>query len=177
MNGISLTEPWAHLMAIGEKHYETRGWSTAYRGELAIAAAKKFPHECQALCVKNPPFTDALVRHDITTLRPMVEAGGLILAVVEVVDCVPTTAEGCKKRLARAPAVPPAEFEAAFGDYSPRRFAIVTTNLRRLARPVPVAHIERGISKPGGARGIFDLPEETIAAVRAELAGAALEVA
>lgn len=37
---LSLWQPWASLIAVGAKAVETRGWSTPYRGLLAIHAAK-----------------------------------------------------------------------------------------------------------------------------------------
>lgn len=43
IRGLTLTQPWATLVALGEKHYETRSWDTGYRGLVAIHAAKKFP--------------------------------------------------------------------------------------------------------------------------------------
>lgn len=32
MKALSLTQPWATLMAIGAKRIETRSWGAAYRG-------------------------------------------------------------------------------------------------------------------------------------------------
>lgn len=43
MKAITLWQPWAQLIAIGEKRYETRSWETKYRGMIAIHAAKKKP--------------------------------------------------------------------------------------------------------------------------------------
>lgn len=40
MKAITLTQPWATLVAIGAKRIETRSWATRYRGPLAIHAAK-----------------------------------------------------------------------------------------------------------------------------------------
>ena len=39
MKVITLTQPWATLVAIGAKRIETRSWPTRYRGPLAIHAA------------------------------------------------------------------------------------------------------------------------------------------
>ena len=41
MKAISLTQPWASLMALGCKTIETRCWPTKERGYIAIHAAKK----------------------------------------------------------------------------------------------------------------------------------------
>lgn len=41
MKVISIIQPWATLIALGEKKFETRSWKTKYHGELAIHAIKK----------------------------------------------------------------------------------------------------------------------------------------
>lgn len=43
MKALTLHQPWASLIALGVKTVETRSWSTAYRGPLAIHAAKRKP--------------------------------------------------------------------------------------------------------------------------------------
>lgn len=43
MKALSLTQPWATLVAIGAKKIETRSWSTSYRGPVAIHASKGYP--------------------------------------------------------------------------------------------------------------------------------------
>lgn len=40
MKALTLTQPWATLVAIGTKRFETRSWSTDYVGPIAIHAAK-----------------------------------------------------------------------------------------------------------------------------------------
>src|SRR4051812_42520238 len=44
---LSLTQPWASLVAIGAKQIETRSWRTHYRGPLLIHASAGFPGECR----------------------------------------------------------------------------------------------------------------------------------
>jgi activating signal cointegrator 1 len=39
---LTLTQPWASLVAAGAKQIETRSWATAHRGVLLIHAAKTF---------------------------------------------------------------------------------------------------------------------------------------
>ena len=56
---LTLTQPWATLMAIGAKLNETRVWRTHYRGWFAIHAGKGFPGGCQELCFLEP-FKSAL---------------------------------------------------------------------------------------------------------------------
>jgi hypothetical protein len=45
MKSITIIQPWATLIALGEKKYETRGWPTKHRGPLAIHAGKKIDKE------------------------------------------------------------------------------------------------------------------------------------
>lgn len=40
MKAITICQPYAHLIAIGEKRVENRTWPTRYRGPLAIHAGK-----------------------------------------------------------------------------------------------------------------------------------------
>jgi hypothetical protein len=48
---ITLTQPWASLVACRTKTIETRSWSTNYRGPLAIHAAKTWNNEAKAMLV------------------------------------------------------------------------------------------------------------------------------
>ena len=63
MKAISIKQPWAELIARGEKTIETRVWCTPYRGPLLIVASK----------------------------RPDVWATGCAVALVDLVDCRPMT--------------------------------------------------------------------------------------
>ena len=61
MKAITLWQPWASLIVYGFKTYETRSWSTDYRGWLAIHASKKQPaHVGWMLNVKDPAHESAL---------------------------------------------------------------------------------------------------------------------
>lgn len=43
MKALSLTQPWATAIFRLNKQIETRSWSTNYRGQIGIHAAKGFP--------------------------------------------------------------------------------------------------------------------------------------
>lgn len=45
LKAISILQPRASLIACGAKKIETRGWSTSYRGPIAIHAGKKFDYD------------------------------------------------------------------------------------------------------------------------------------
>jgi hypothetical protein len=50
MKAVSIIQPWATLIAIGAKRFETRSWDTRHRGLLAIHASKGFPRSAFELC-------------------------------------------------------------------------------------------------------------------------------
>jgi len=131
---ISLTQPWATLMAIDEKRVETRSWRVNYRGWVAIHAAKSFPMDCRALCYRLP-FARALSEFNKPEDLPV----GKVLAVTEIIDCQPTEEHGKHCML---------HDERAFGDYSGGRFFIVTRGVRRLRHPIAMR----------GALGIWKMP-------------------
>lgn len=124
MKTLSLTQPWATLVAIGAKHFETRSWSTSYRGPIAIHASKRFPRDAIAICFEQP-FGKVLHASGIVT--PSELPLGAVIAIAELVDIQPT---------ARILGIL-SDQEDAFGDYSPGRYAWHLTNVRKLPEPVP----------------------------------------
>ncbi len=65
MKCLSLRQPWATLLLLGEKRHETRPWRTEYRGPLVIRASVSFPPAAHALC-QMEPFGSALLKAGIT---------------------------------------------------------------------------------------------------------------
>lgn len=141
MRGLTLTEPWASLVAIGAKRIETRGFATAYKGPLAIHAAKKLrPESCDifdhvgaygALRDKGiycgmPEWASA------NKLAPL--PLGHIVAVATLVHVFPTRDP---KRVVDALAAFGAKHEADFGNYTPGRYGWVLGGVCRLTTPIP----------------------------------------
>jgi hypothetical protein len=83
MKSISLWQPWASLIALNLKQYETRGWATKHLGELAIHAAKRpIGKEGKRLIA----YLDEMLGLDIDPDRlPL----GAIIAVADLTDCFP----------------------------------------------------------------------------------------
>lgn len=131
MKALSLWQPWATLIAIGAKQYETRSWATAYRGPLVIHAAKS--NEGLS-CIRQPPFRLALAGQHWNHINDIPR--GVALCVVDLVDCIRTD----KIRASLS------EQERAFGDYSDRRYAWKLVNVRIFKAPIPMR----------GAQGLFD---------------------
>ncbi len=157
MKAITLTQPWATLVAIGAKRIETRSWQSSYRGPLAIHAAKGFPRECRELCLTEP-FRSALrdAGYDVPDNRPMIMNKilplGCIVATCELTGVYSTNSRifsfassdifissetGISVGAHELFRLPPAEPELSFGDYSPGRYAWVLGNIKPLAVPIP----------------------------------------
>ncbi len=62
MRAITLIQPWATLIALGEKRFETRSRRTHIRGPLAIHAGKKIDREA---CGREP-IKSTLANHGYT---------------------------------------------------------------------------------------------------------------
>ncbi len=147
MRGLSLTQPWATLVANGSKKVETRSWSTNYRGWLAIQAAKKYPLGFRELRAYHDAFHAALLND------PEPLPTSKIVALVRLIDCIPT------ERVLRGAILPlmehrvdPDSSEFKFGDYSPNRFAWMLGDLVRLKIPIECK----------GALGLFSVPQMVI---------------
>lgn len=118
---LTLHQPHASLVALGAKPYETRSWSTHYRGPLAIHAGKS--------------QSDLRLLHDPSWRMPFDHAGvdphnlplGAVVAVVWLDDVVPTPDVDDGLTLT----------DLFFGDFSPGRYAWRLVNVRRLEAPIP----------------------------------------
>lgn len=154
MNGLSvkaltLTQPWATLVALGEKQIETRSWRTHYRGPLVIHAAKALPKSWSFM--RDEHFIDAL--------EPLVglnEQGvpnidrlplGAIVAHVMLTDVVPIRMDIAPFYAPEGYSLPPKE--ATFGDYSMGRWAWILEDVSAM----------RGDGCPAsGRQGLWNYP-------------------
>lgn len=157
MKGLTLTQPWATLIAAGAKRIETRSWSTDYRGPLAIHAAKGlgpvggksgFTDQCA-----TPAFSNALGEwfERFGAMRSAERAGwvmplGAIVATAQLVAVKRIDQRLRAEVLAQA--VTPNEIE--FGDYTSGRFAWYLENVKYLEHPIECK----------GALGLWDIPRE-----------------
>jgi len=149
MKAITLTQPWATLVAVGEKRIETRSWKTNYRGSLAIHAAKSFPKNARDICLMKP-FVQALIEHDYAQaynhgepLRLWPEEQplpfGEIVAICNLIACVQIISKPMRfsSGILAGVIVPPDEPELSFGDYRPGRWAWILDNVQKLSDPIP----------------------------------------
>jgi activating signal cointegrator 1 len=125
MRALSLWQPWASLVAIGAKRFETRSWYTEYRGPLAIHAAKRPPQRSDVGEVIWARMMRALGVRDASSL-PL----GAMVAVVDLAGCDPI------EFLWRTEDIPKGSDDEAFGDWSPDRFGWALVEVRALTPPV-----------------------------------------
>ncbi|CAI6024777.1 hypothetical protein PAECIP112173_00398 [Paenibacillus sp. JJ-100] len=129
MKAITIIQPWATLIAIGAKQYETRSWATKHRGEIAIHAGKKIDAEA----CKEPEIRKVLEEYGyrIDNLPT-----GAVVATAQLTNClksVDTWTDGYVlegNRLVYSP-----EYE--FGDFEPGRYAWEMSDVEMLDKPLP----------------------------------------
>lgn len=154
---LSLWQPWASLIAFGEKSIETRSWQTKYRGWVAIHAAKRWT-AAERNQLREPFFREAMEHHfahlsHAEVLMPL----GAIVAVarltacypmLEIADRYPDTGRdilvGPDSRLTVD------DTEHAFGIYAPGRYAWVLRDTVAVPEPIPFR----------GRQGLIAAPEE-----------------
>ena len=128
MKAITVWQPWATLLATGQKYNETRSWRTKYRGEIYIHAAKT-------------DRSGILLHIPVEELEYFQNAGvtkgnlptGAIIGKANLVDCFQID-EAYRRKLRREN---PAEL--AFGDYTIGRYAWVMADPVLFDKPIPAS--------------------------------------
>ena len=113
MKAITLHQPWASLIAVGVKQYETRGWPTAYRGTVAIHAGKTV----------DEVMVDQLWDEEWGELPT-----GAVVAIADLTGCIRMTWDACNQAYSSG--------EDRYGDWRPGRFAWKLENVRAID-PIP----------------------------------------
>ncbi len=142
---------------------ETRGWSTAHRGLIAIHAAKKYA-TWQRELTEAGPFSEGLVLAGVTysrRYRPGAQYAhrfdlpfGAVIAVARLVDVLPT--EHLRDQLHMTGQLGRwTGQERMMGDYGPGRFAWLLEDVKALSAPVPCR----------GRQRLFVLPPDITADV------------
>lgn len=108
MKALTVHQPWATLIGEGRQRYETRSWSTKYRGTLAIHAGKE------------TRWLQEMVKKKHRPAFPL----GAVVAVATLAACLPT--DGLEVSNA----------DASFGDFTPGRFAWEMSKVYELPYPV-----------------------------------------
>ena len=132
MKALTLIQPWATLIALGEKKIETRSWRTLYRGKIAIHAGKKIDKE---VC-NQEPFKSILAAHGYTANNLPT---GCIVAVCNLIDCCQIFYDKVDdvNRLMDYDCTKIQGNEFAFGDYTSGRYGWKLSDIKILAEPIP----------------------------------------
>lgn len=120
MKALTIWQPYASLIAKGQKFYETRGFRTRYRGPLLIHSGQR-------------PMRWVLKHSDEDALDVAIEFFGMedlmnlpvgcAICVVDLVDCIEMTPDFIKKQSLA---------ELSTGDWKPGRFAWKLENPREI---------------------------------------------
>lgn len=145
VKGISLWQPWAWMIDVELKKYETRSWGTGYRGLLAICSAKKNTNELKYFFEswKNEQshLLSELQSSSRFLLMPMPWSSlrfGEIICLVELIDCIRMDQEFINQQ---------SPIELSCGDWKVGRFAWKLKLISRiLGYPIK------------GQQGLFDIP-------------------
>lgn len=136
MKALSLTQPWATLVAIGAKRIETRSWRTKYTGPLAIHAAKRFPKEARAFAMQ-PACYNAVRRAPACWSWYPSYPLGVVLATCRLVACLPVEVLDNGGDVFSVSLEPLSQQERAFGDYSPGRYGWILEDVQLLPELIP----------------------------------------
>lgn len=140
MKALTLTQPYAAGVMLEIKQFETRSWRTKHRGPLAIHASRRFPEAAQEFAIEEMD-AGAMPRMAIST--------GVVLCVVNVLDCVPVERLINPSLLAD---VTISDTERRWGNYAPGRWAWRLEVVKVFREPIVAI----------GRLGLWDWPEEYI---------------
>jgi hypothetical protein len=121
MKALSIWQPYASLIAINAKQYETRSWATKYRGPIAIHAAAKSPAAVYRILdsdvvreIEKAIAPLAATAENIGHLRAKCLPLGKVIAIANLTDCIEITPAFAASVSAE---------ERAFGDWTLGRYA------------------------------------------------------
>lgn len=147
MKALTLTQPYATLVAEGWKKIETRSWRTHYRGPLALHAAAGYTgvggrFEFERICLDLPKVVRNVIddHYGFGPARIWNLPLGALIAVTYVLDCVPTEESDADAD------------ERAVGDFSSGRWAWELREPVKLNRPIPIV----------GHQGLWDVYDSVI---------------
>lgn len=137
IKALTLTQPWATLVAIGSKRIETRSWAPHHAmigRRIAIHAAKHWSEDDRWLATTEP-FKSALragYRRGLVERPHILELPrGCVVALATLEAVYPTTARA-RGRQALEELLADARYphEAAFGNYGSGRYALALGDVR-----------------------------------------------
>ncbi len=146
MKALTICQPYAELIARGDKPIENRTWPTRYRGPLAIHAGKSRAW----LGVDDEEA--ALYAVDVQRI-----AFGAVVAMADLVACLPTQYPADTYNW-------PARWrQLADHEHANGPWCWVLENVRRLTDPIPFT----------GSQGLWNVPAEIVDEIQRQVREAA----
>ena len=153
VKALTVCQPYAHLICLPDddkraKRVENRTWETSYRGPLLIHSGKN----------RNWLSLDAQKDRDIGYDIPLTDmAFGAVVGVCRLADCFKLEVH-FKAGLQTGRTIPQSTLRnhswLAGHQHVEGPWCFVLTQCRRFAEPIPYR----------GAQGLFDIPQEVVAA-------------
>lgn len=127
---ITLHQPWATLIAMGIKKYETTDWDSQHYGSLLIHASSKKPNTEALAAIASESGNNAILDWDYPT--------GAIIAIADLVDTIQMTPDFIDQQ---------SKQEYAAGLWFPGRYAWKLGRIQKV--PAIPAKGSRGLWEPG----------------------------
>lgn len=149
MKAITIHQPWATLIALGEKHFETRSWATKYRGPIAIHASKADPSKQMSALDEH---VYKRIWHNIIKLPgvfcPSDLPTGAVVAIANLTECYEIKRDVLGGLVIldapnRKTHFNTTDKEFYFGDYTSGRYAWELDDLQVLSKPIPAKGQQR----------------------------------
>jgi activating signal cointegrator 1 len=127
---ISIIQPWATLIALGEKKFETRSWRTKHKGNLAIHSSKKIDRSA----FNRVAIVQTLKKHGIVTLDDL--PTGMILATCKLEGCFEVIENKGNSAVLGNEAHIASGIEYHLGDFNKGRYGWLLSNVNVLDNPI-----------------------------------------
>lgn len=129
MKALTIQQPWATLIALGEKRFETRSRRTHVRGPIAIHAGKTIDREA----CEHEPIKSTLAKHGYSAENLPT---GAVIATTELTGSYAVASSFDSVYLLNDTLLTITGNEYAFGWYEKGRHAWEMTNVKQID-PVP----------------------------------------
>lgn len=121
MKALSLIQPWATLIMMGLKNWETRSWQTRHRGALLIHASRTSDKAGRELWENDPTLTLIRKVAELPKFEKLPRGAIIGMVILHNVHATETLPENEKE---------------PYGDFSPGRFAWLMT-VKEQYDPIP----------------------------------------
>lgn len=127
MKAITIKQPWASLIALGEKKFETRSWQTHHKGDIAIHAGKNIDKQA------FKSFLPVFQKHGIHNIEDL--PVGSIIATAQIVKCHRVYYDYGDKAIMET-GIKISDDEYLFGNYEKNRYGWELSNVKKLEKPI-----------------------------------------